>query len=304
MKLPAIQFYTGDWRKDPGIQALDFETRGIWFEMLCLMSESPERGKLTLNGKAMPLPALAKILGIAEDLLNLALTKLLTYGVAGQEDETGIIFNRRMIRDEDIRKKRADAGKLGGNPVLLNHRPTKAPSKVEPLHVNETETVDEVLEGVRGAGERGDVGCTIEEALAYARTGGTTIIPDACAQGWHEDRSRAEWHYPKSKKLFPLPPGKMAWQNDLRIFSRNWQACEAERKAGASTANGTTPFPAKPEGVWQLKQRLEAIDAELGKLNEKAMYDGWSKKMTERRQELREAKADLNGKLSGLEATA
>lgn len=50
MKLPAFQFYPGDWRKDPGVQSLSFHDRGVWHEMLCLMHESEERGKLTLNG--------------------------------------------------------------------------------------------------------------------------------------------------------------------------------------------------------------------------------------------------------------
>jgi hypothetical protein len=34
-KLPALQFYTGDWRKDPGVQALDHELKGIWSACLC-----------------------------------------------------------------------------------------------------------------------------------------------------------------------------------------------------------------------------------------------------------------------------
>ena len=51
MKVPSIQFYPADWRKDPGVQALTYEERGIWIEILFLMHESEERGKLTLNGK-------------------------------------------------------------------------------------------------------------------------------------------------------------------------------------------------------------------------------------------------------------
>lgn len=33
-KLPSIQWYPGDWRKDPGVQALDYESRGIYLELL------------------------------------------------------------------------------------------------------------------------------------------------------------------------------------------------------------------------------------------------------------------------------
>ena len=64
MKLPSWQFYPGDWRKDPGVQALNYEERGIWFEVLLLMYESEERGKLLLNGNPMPMDRLARLLGL------------------------------------------------------------------------------------------------------------------------------------------------------------------------------------------------------------------------------------------------
>ncbi|WBO85238.1 PD-(D/E)XK nuclease-like domain-containing protein [Hymenobacter yonginensis] len=44
MKLPAIQFYPGDWHKDQGVQALDLAQRGAWFKLLLMMHDSDERG--------------------------------------------------------------------------------------------------------------------------------------------------------------------------------------------------------------------------------------------------------------------
>jgi hypothetical protein len=124
MKLPAIQFYPADWRKDPGVQSLDFFDKGVWFEILCLMHESPERGKLLLNGIAMPDAALARILGLDNQTLTKTLTTLLDYGVASRDPESGALMNRRMVKDEGIRKVRTEAGKKGGNPALLNQKPT------------------------------------------------------------------------------------------------------------------------------------------------------------------------------------
>lgn len=125
-KLPALQFYPGDWRKDPAVQSLTFEQRGVWFEMLMIMHESAHRGKMTLNGKPMPTEAIANILGggMTEVLLNQILTTLLERGVASREPETGIIYNRRMVRDEYIRQIRSQAGKKGGNPNLVKQNPT------------------------------------------------------------------------------------------------------------------------------------------------------------------------------------
>lgn len=124
MKMPAFQFYPADWRKDLGIQSLSFHDRGVWFEILCLMHESEQRGKLLLNGIAMSDEALARLLGLDKQNLNKTLTTLLEYGVASR-DVNGVLMNRRMVRDEELRKIRQEAGKMGGNPFLLKQNPGK-----------------------------------------------------------------------------------------------------------------------------------------------------------------------------------
>lgn len=129
-KLPAIQFYPADWRKDPAVQSLSFHDRGIWFEILCLMHESEQRGKLLLNGKPMPEDALARLLGLDKQNLTKTLNTLIEYGVASR-DEDGVLFNRRMVRDEKLREIRKKAGSLGGNPFLVNQNPNQKPSKTK-----------------------------------------------------------------------------------------------------------------------------------------------------------------------------
>ena len=124
MKMPALQFYPADWRKDPGVQSLGYFERGVWFEMLCMMHESEQRGVLLLNGLPMPEEALANALGLDNQNLTITLTKLLTYGVARRRGEDGAIFNKRMVDDEKLCKIRREAGKKGGNPALLNQNPT------------------------------------------------------------------------------------------------------------------------------------------------------------------------------------
>lgn len=118
-KLPAFQFYPADWRKDPGVQSLSYHDRGVWFEILCLMHESDQRGKLLLNGKAMPEDALARLLGLDKQVTTKTITTLIEYGVASYDLETGALMCRRMVRDENLRKIRQESGKMGGNPVLL-----------------------------------------------------------------------------------------------------------------------------------------------------------------------------------------
>ena len=139
-KLPAIQFYPGDWKKDPGVQALDFETRGIWFEIILLMHESEEYGALLLNGRPMPDDALANLLRLDNGRLTTSLTKILEYGVAARRESDGALTCRRMLRDENIRQKRREGGKLGGNPALLKGKDKRKVNQKETTQDNQNPT--------------------------------------------------------------------------------------------------------------------------------------------------------------------
>ncbi len=112
-KAPAFQFYTGDWRKDPAVQSLDHEHKGIWIDLLCIMWDSPERGRLVLpNGDPMPDTAICSNLGLPFGKWKKSRSKLVAYGVAS-EDSHGVLYNRRMARETDISRVRAEAGRKG-----------------------------------------------------------------------------------------------------------------------------------------------------------------------------------------------
>ena len=128
MKLPAIQFYPGDWHKDQGVQALDLLQRGAWFELLLMMHDSDERGVLLVNGAPMPYAVIARRLGLDNQSANQILTTLLTYGVASRRESDGALFCRRMVKDENLRQVRTKAGKKGGNPRLLNQTANQTPT--------------------------------------------------------------------------------------------------------------------------------------------------------------------------------
>ena len=128
MKLPAIQFYPGDWHKDQGVQAHDLAQRGAWFELLLMMHDSDERGVLLVNGSPMPDAVIARRLGLDNQTANQILTTLLTYGVASRRTTDGALFCRRMVKDEKLRQIRTEAGRKGGNPSLLNQNPKQKPT--------------------------------------------------------------------------------------------------------------------------------------------------------------------------------
>ncbi len=123
MSLPHIQFYVGDWRKDLAIQSISYHHRGIWFELLMLMHCSEQRGRLVLAGKPMSNASLARLLGLSEQESLSAVEVLLNQGVASR-DQNGAVVCRRMVREEEIREKRREAGSIGGSKAQANREQT------------------------------------------------------------------------------------------------------------------------------------------------------------------------------------
>lgn len=141
-KLPAMPFYYGDWKKDIGIQSLDFFDRGVWFELLGLMWESEERGVLILNGKPMTIEIIARVVGLDKQIFKQSYERILASGVCSIRED-GAIFNRRMYREHQISQVRTEVGKLGGNPNLLGNLVNQKPNQTsEYENANENEIED------------------------------------------------------------------------------------------------------------------------------------------------------------------
>jgi hypothetical protein len=81
--------------------------------MLGIMSRSDRKGYLSINGQPMGSKELAKFVGEFKDKVEELLTELEYYRVFSR-DEDGTIYNRRMVRESSLSKKRAEAGRLGG----------------------------------------------------------------------------------------------------------------------------------------------------------------------------------------------
>jgi hypothetical protein len=123
MKRPAFQFYPGDWLRSADLRACSVGARGLWIDMLCLMHEGTPYGYLRVGGTVIHSETLARMVGAEVEQIAKWLAEL-----AGAEvfstDKNGVIFSRRMVRDERIRGMRASAGKIGGT-----HRALKQSAK-------------------------------------------------------------------------------------------------------------------------------------------------------------------------------
>ena len=122
MKRPSFQFYPSDWLRDTALRSCSPSARGLWIDMICFMHEGNPYGHLKVGNKVI-LPAnLASMVGATLLEVEGWLSELHQAGVY-ELAETSEIYSKRMVRDEYLRNKRAEGGKLGGNPNLkVNHK--------------------------------------------------------------------------------------------------------------------------------------------------------------------------------------
>lgn len=107
-KLPAFQFYPGDWMKDPSVRRCSHAARGVWVDMLCLMFECDERGVLINGGCPWSREDVAAAVGGNLDVTLRCIDELVTKGACSIRESDGAFYSRRMVRDEAERAKARD----------------------------------------------------------------------------------------------------------------------------------------------------------------------------------------------------
>lgn len=113
--LPAMPFYVGDWLKCPEVKVLPPDIRGLWFDMICYMWENVERGVMVKpNHKPYTKDEIVNMIGRDCSGTGHWLDVLIGNGVCAIRESDGAIYSRRMVKDEDVRQKRQQAGKRGG----------------------------------------------------------------------------------------------------------------------------------------------------------------------------------------------
>lgn len=106
-KLPAFQFYPGDWMKDPCVRRCSHAAKGVWVDMLCLMFECERRGVLATGSSPWSLEEVVAAVGGNADVTRCCIDELVTKRVCAI-DETGAYYSKRMVRDEETRQHGKD----------------------------------------------------------------------------------------------------------------------------------------------------------------------------------------------------
>lgn len=116
-----MKFYCADWRSDPALRLCSRAARGTWIDMISIMHEAEPYGELKVNGIALDARSLAKLLGEALADIQSDLAELEAHGVFSRR-KNGVIYSRRMERDENRKRKLRENGKKGGNPNIGNNK--------------------------------------------------------------------------------------------------------------------------------------------------------------------------------------
>lgn len=110
--------------------------RGLWIDLLCFMHDGTPYGHLAVGGKdtykGIPEGSLAPMVGLHLPQLRSLLRELERAGVF-ERTSKGVIFSRRMVRDEQLRQVRAAGGVRSiENPNVP--RPKRAAGREEDIH--------------------------------------------------------------------------------------------------------------------------------------------------------------------------
>jgi hypothetical protein len=142
------------------------------------MFKSPERGVLLKqNGSKPTSEEIARLVGTSEVEVGILMKELESNGVPSRRDD-GALYNRRMVRDEDLRRVRAAAGRLGGrhgkkeggpskpkaNPKQKPPPPTPTPSST-PTPRNSNSAKGEAPRPLASAARQAGIAVTIVEGL-------------------------------------------------------------------------------------------------------------------------------------------
>ncbi len=118
-KMPWMKFSTADWRSDPRLRMCGLASRGLWMEMIALLHEADPYGHLLVTGKPPTDTQLAMLAGAPSEQIPELLGELESAGVFSRTGK-GVIYSRRMTRDEKKRTTARKNGKSGGNPNLCS----------------------------------------------------------------------------------------------------------------------------------------------------------------------------------------
>lgn len=118
-ELEWIKWFPHKYRDEVGLRFCSFAAEGLWMAILMRMHTNDPYGHLTLAGRAPSPKEMAKILGKGTASQIQSGLEELEHERVFSRTSDGIIYCRRMVRDNRRRLIAKENGSHGGNPALL-----------------------------------------------------------------------------------------------------------------------------------------------------------------------------------------
>lgn len=143
---PYIPLYVQDYLTDEKLSMCSWATQGVYIKLLCLLHKSEPYGTILLKQNDKQhldfasnfASKIMKLLPIEKDILIAAITELVNEKCLTIEGDK--LFQRRMVRDNEISIIRSETGKKGG---LKTQKIAKAKIKAKPKAKYEYENINE-----------------------------------------------------------------------------------------------------------------------------------------------------------------
>jgi len=224
MKLPAFQFYPGDWLKDPNLRRCTHAAKGVWIDLLCLMHESEERGVLVTSQRAWSDDEIALAVGGDNATTLACLQELTLKGVANRRTD-GALYSKRLVRDEHKRALCKEAGKKGGNPKItptlkgqskgVDKGGSKGDANPNPTPSSSTSSSTSIIEHTPREG----MPKSVDEVKAIAeRFPVTSTVPSKPDDGF------CEWWFDAQESSGWTDDRGTPWSDWRAAFNKSWRA--------------------------------------------------------------------------------
>ena len=106
--------------------------RGLWIDMIAIMHNSEPYGHLIVSGMAIDETTLSRLVGETPSMTRSLLVELEKFKIFSRTGD-GTIFSRRMVRDEALRRERAQGGVLSANnPNASRHAESRRGGRPKP----------------------------------------------------------------------------------------------------------------------------------------------------------------------------
>ena len=124
-----VKWYWQDYLAETGLRMCSLAARGLWVEMLAIMSMAKRMGCLEIGDKAVDTKMLAKLVNEDENTVQKLLSELEFHNVFSRSKK-GTIYCRRLVREADISRKRALAASVRWQKNLHMQKRCKKNAKV------------------------------------------------------------------------------------------------------------------------------------------------------------------------------